>query len=72
MIEPSDLLTIDELAVRLKVTKPWVYEQVRVSKWADNPLPHFKIGRFLRFSWAAVSSWIESKSNLKPAVKGKR
>ena len=64
MIEPGDILTVEELCSRLKVQKTWVYEKLRLGRGKPNPLPYFRIGRYLRFSWKAVSAWIESHSNV--------
>lgn len=58
-IEPSDLLTPEELASRLKVGPSWVYNALR--QRGPRPLPHFKMGRYLRFSWLAVSAWLQSQ-----------
>jgi excisionase family DNA binding protein len=63
-IDPSDILTPDELSKRLKVKKTWVYEKLRPHQ--KNPLPCFRIGHHLRFNWASVCSWLESTSNTKP------
>ncbi len=57
-ISPSDILTVQELASRLKVKPTWVYEKMRGR--GANPLPVFKIGRYLRFSWADVCAWLQS------------
>ncbi len=56
MIEPADLLTPDELASRLKVRKTWIYEKLRQPK---STFPYFRMGRYLRFSWKEVTTWIE-------------
>lgn len=56
-LEPSDILTPDELAKRLKVKRGWIYEQLRPGR--KNPLPAMRAGRLLRFSWAAVSKWLQ-------------
>jgi len=58
MIQPSDLLTPDELAARLKVSRGWVTNKTRHR--CLNPVPHFRIGKYVRFSWPAVSAWLES------------
>lgn len=60
-ILPADILTVDELASRLKVQPTWVYENQR----RDNPLPALHCGRYLRFSWPAVCAWLAAQ----PAVK---
>jgi predicted DNA-binding transcriptional regulator AlpA len=55
-IDPADILTPDECAARLKVKKSWLYEKMR----RGNGLPHFKLGRYTRYSWIAVSAWLRS------------
>jgi predicted DNA-binding transcriptional regulator AlpA len=59
-LEPSDLLTPEELADRLKVSKSWVFEQTRQRAKVRNkmPLPCIRLGRYCRFSWVAVCEWI--------------
>jgi excisionase family DNA binding protein len=56
VIQPADLLTPDELAARLKVRKTWLYEKIRQK---GSTFPYFRMGRYLRFSWAEVSTWVE-------------
>lgn len=46
---PSELLTPEELAGRLKLPVSWVYEQSRQRK-----IPTQRIGRYLRFDLAEV------------------
>lgn len=60
VLDPGDLLTPDELAARLKVPKSWVFEQTRDRAKVRNkmPLPCIHMGKYLRFSWAAVSEWL--------------
>ena len=58
VLNPHDILTPTELAARLKVKPTWVYEKLRSKKGA--PLPHFRCGRYLRFSWPQVSAWLQS------------
>jgi hypothetical protein len=59
-IDPADLLTPEELAARLKVSKSWVFEQTRQRASVRNktPLPCIRMGKYLRFSWAQVSQWL--------------
>jgi hypothetical protein len=59
-INPSDLLTPEELAARLKVKTSWVFEQTRrrAKIRNKNPLPVIPLGKYVRFSWAAVSAWL--------------
>ena len=57
-LSPSDILTPQQLADRLQVKVGWVYEKMRPRQ--PHPLPVIKMGRYLRFSWPAVSAWLES------------
>jgi excisionase family DNA binding protein len=59
-IDPSQILTLEELAVRLKVSKRWCYEKSRAR--CTNPLPAIRIGRYLRFDWLEVSAWLRQQS----------
>jgi predicted DNA-binding transcriptional regulator AlpA len=60
-LEPADILTPAELASRLKVSKSWVFEQTRERAKVRNarPLPCIRLGKYLRFSWAQVSEWLQ-------------
>jgi excisionase family DNA binding protein len=60
LIDPSQILTLSELAERLKVSERWVYEKSRSR--CPNPLPAVKIGRYLRFLWSDVSDWMRRQS----------
>jgi hypothetical protein len=64
LVEPSDLLTPEELAGRLKVSKSWVFEQTRdrAKIRNKNPLPCIRLGKYLRFSWVAVCAWMSENS----------
>ena len=59
-IDPSQILTLAELAERLKVSQRWVYEKSR--RRSINPLPAMRIGRYLRFDWLEVSAWLRKQS----------
>jgi excisionase family DNA binding protein len=58
VIDPADILTPDELAQRLKTSRGWVSAMTR--KRQRNPIPHYKIGRYLRFNWKEVCDWLET------------
>jgi hypothetical protein len=61
--DPGDILTGDELAERLRVSKAWVYEATRArGRNGGKGLPCLHIGKYLRFSWTAVCKWLESNS----------
>lgn len=59
----EELLTVEEIAALLKVSKSWVYEHTR----SRNPsradvLPHIKIGKYVRFDTRAVRRFLDKKS----------
>jgi hypothetical protein len=58
VIQPSDLLTPVQLAERLQVSRAWVTEKTR--RRCIDPVPHMRIGKYVRFHWPAVSAWLES------------
>ena len=58
-----NLLTLDELAEKLKVKKSWVYAQTKVA--GGGSFPRIKIGKYLRFDEAAVSNWIKEQNTRK-------
>src|SRR4029077_9252576 len=47
------LLTADEVAALLQVTKAWVYAQTRARR-----IPHVPLGRYVRYRRSAVLQWI--------------
>jgi excisionase family DNA binding protein len=50
-----DLMTVEEVAARLKLKRSWVYTH------ADE-LGVFRCGKYLRFSWPRVLEFLERKS----------
>jgi len=56
-----EILTPQQLALRLQVKPSWVYEQTRNRSGVRNadPLPHIKMGLYLRFDWRDVLAWLE-------------
>jgi len=54
----EQLLTVAEIAATLKVPFSWVYERTRRS--GGDQIPHFKVGKYLRFHWSAVQTWLET------------
>jgi hypothetical protein len=52
-----EVLTAEELAERWRVPESWVREQTR-SRCTD-PIPHVRLGRYVRFSWGSpeLNSW---------------
>jgi excisionase family DNA binding protein len=47
------LLTVEEVAERLGVTKDWVWAQARAGR-----IPHVRLGRYRRFREEALDEWL--------------
>ncbi len=47
------LLTVEEVAERLGVTKDWVWAQARAGR-----IPHVRLGRYRRFREEAIEAWL--------------
>lgn len=64
---PADVLTIEELAVYLKISKSTLYKLVREGK-----IPSQKVGRHWRFHKKAIDQWLCNREfgdkNQKPAL----
>jgi excisionase family DNA binding protein len=56
-VSHDELLTVAEIARLLKVPDSWVYERTRRRGIAR--MPHFKLGKYLRFSEQEVWAWLE-------------
>lgn len=48
---PIDIIDSKELAQRWRLPESWVRDRVRVR--SDDPLPHVKVGRYVRFEWGS-------------------
>ncbi len=60
--DPYALLTVDDVAALLKVSKSWVYEHTRARGVPRaERLPHLKIGKYVRFEPHAVLAFIHRK-----------
>ena len=59
--ELEELLTVGELASKLKVEPSWVYSQTR--KRTRNRLPGFRLGKYWRFRETEVLRWLEEQRN---------
>jgi excisionase family DNA binding protein len=57
----QDILTPEEVAALLRVPQSWIYAKSR--RRQRNPLPTYRIGRYLRFSRTAVLAWLEKQGN---------
>ena len=49
----TDLITIDALAEKLSVSRSWLYQQVE-----RNRIPHYRLGRSIRFNLESVFEWL--------------
>jgi excisionase family DNA binding protein len=52
----EQLLTLEELAERLRVRKSWVYARTRET--GPGSFPRIKCGKYLRFSEGDVKEWL--------------
>jgi excisionase family DNA binding protein len=67
MAEPSgDVLTIDELAVYLKVPKSTLYKLVR-----EGSVPSQKVGKHWRFHRDAIDAWLKQQPSTKKQTRGR-
>jgi len=68
---PTEILTPQQLADRLQVKPSWVYEQTRSRSGVRNadPLPHIKMGLYLRFDWRDVLGWLERQKQRRERAK---
>jgi len=64
-LRPEDILTPEQLAERLQVSKSWVFEQTRnrAKIRNKNPLPCIRLGKYLRFSWPQVCEWMAANNS---------
>jgi excisionase family DNA binding protein len=72
----GEVLTVAEVAARLKVRRQFVYE-----RWWAGELEGFRAGRSVRIFAASVQAYIDGRSNVKrspvprtpgrPAIKGR-
>jgi excisionase family DNA binding protein len=56
----DELLTVDDVAALLKVSRSWVYDRTRARHAASAArLPHIKIGKYVRFDRRAIHAYLE-------------
>ena len=64
-VELHELLTVDEVAALLKVSRNWVYEHTRKrSTPRSGRLPHVKVGKYVRFEPRAVREFLARLSRI--------
>ncbi len=55
----EELLTLQEMAQRLKVPNSWVYSRTRIK---GNDFPVVRVGKYCRFNPDAVLDWLNRQS----------
>jgi len=65
--KPGDILTIEELAVYLKISKSTLYKLVQ-----EGRIPSQKIGRHWRFRKKAIDRWLEETRTSESGPRGER
>lgn len=51
------LLTVEEVAEHLNVKKSWIYDRTRHEK-----MPHYHIGKYVRFDLDEIEEWIRNSN----------
>ena len=59
-----ELLTVDDVAALLKVSRSWVYEHTRTRVPRTDRLPFVKIGKYVRFQSRAVRDFLAKRSRI--------
>ena len=56
-----EFIDCKQLAVRWSVPETWVRERVRTR--SDDPLPHVRFGKYVRFRWGSpeLADWAERR-----------
>lgn len=57
----ENLITVKQLAEKLQITENYIYQLVR-QKEKENPIPHIRIGRRVRFDPAEIEKWLEERT----------
>lgn len=60
MAETKNLLTLEEMAARLRVNQSWLYRQTK--RHDAGSIPRMKVGKYLRFNEAEVMAWIKKQN----------
>lgn len=58
-MENQELLTVRELATKLKVQPSWVYGETR--KTGKDSIPRLRVGKYLRFDLSSVLNWLRDR-----------
>ncbi|OPY07524.1 MAG: Helix-turn-helix domain protein [Syntrophaceae bacterium PtaB.Bin095] len=58
-MDNQELLTVEEMAAKLKVKKSWLY--LRTMRTGADAIPRVRVGKYVRFNPDAVMQWIENQ-----------
>jgi len=61
-LNETEVIDSNELAKRLNVPETWVRSRTNLKRTND-PIPHLRFGRYVRFSWGSVTlrEWLERR-----------
>lgn len=62
VFQMNELLTINELAARLKVNLSWLYSKTRIK--GKDSIPVYRLGKYLRFREDEVMDWIQRQQKI--------
>ena len=60
-MQTDELITVEELAKKLKVPTSWIYQRTRLGQEA---IPHVKMGKYVRFNLAEVIKFYRDNPQL--------
>ena len=60
-MQTDELITVEELAEKLKVPVSWVYQRTRLGQEA---IPHVRMGKYVRFNLAEVVEFFRNNPQL--------
>jgi predicted DNA-binding transcriptional regulator AlpA len=71
-LNPTTILTVEQVAARFQIPKSSVYEKTRFrgARTTAPALPHRRVGKYLRFVASEVDAWFLSLPQ--PAPKSRR
>ena len=58
-MEKLELLTINEMAEKLKVPLSWIYSRTRIT--GPGSIPRINVGKYLRFVESEVIEWLKNQ-----------
>ena len=61
-MEKFELLTINEMAEKLKVPLSWVYSRTRIT--GPRSIPRIKVGKYIRFVESDVMEWLKKQKEI--------